>query len=174
MKVGQFKRITFSYGDGVAWYVTTDGDKLIDMKSAQVQNLEVTHLVFLEKSKAIVLYVDRPNENVFLPTLADEIAYRLHINAGELKQALLQVAGISLDEIEAERSEKRKTTETQQLIRKQLSEMAKSGPLFTSVELQSQMEQMVSAFQQPQPTEVFVKPTVTCKVMPPSGCGEDQ
>lgn len=150
MKVGQFKNITFSYGDGVAWYVTFDGDKLIDMNSAQVQNFEVTHLVFLERTKAIVLYVDRPNEIVFLPTIADEIAYRLHINAGELKQALLQVAGISLDEIQRERDEKRKTTEMQQCIRKQLSEMAKAGPLLTSVELQSQMEQMVSTFQQPQ------------------------
>lgn len=142
------------------------------MKSAQVQNCEVQHLVFLEKSKAIVLYVDSPKENAFRPTIADEIAYRLHINAGELKQALLQVAGISLDEIEAERSEKLKTSETQKFIRKQLSEMAKAGPLFTSVELQSQMEQMVSSFQHlPQTTEEPAKPLATCKVTPLSGYG---
>lgn len=151
MKVGEFKNITFQYGDAVAWLVTLDGEKFIDINSAQVQNLQVTHLYFLEKAKSIILYVEKPT-CVFETSIASEIAYRLHINAGELKQALLEVAGISLDEIQRERNEKRKSAEMQQYIRKQLSEMAKAGPLLTTTDFQAQMVQMVSNLQQPQKT----------------------
>ena len=146
MKVGEFRRITCVYGDGITWYVTRDGNNFIELRDASVQNMPVSHLVFLEKDKAIVLWVNEPIR-AFKSSVAENIAWKLNVNAGELKQACRE-AGVDLDAIQRIRDEKLKTAETRKNIKKHLSEMAKSGSLFTTLQMQQQMEMFVSDFQQ--------------------------
>lgn len=148
MKVGDFRRIISSYGDQANWYVTPDGDKLIDIQAEAVQNLQVCRVNYLGRTNAFVLCVQEANP-IEKMSIASEIAYRLNTDAYEVVLACKAV-GIDLLEMQRQRDENKKKTDSQRAIREQLSQMAKAGLFLTSAELQSQMEQMVSTFQQPQ------------------------
>ena len=144
MKVGDFRRLISTFGEQAYWYVTPDGDKVIDIQAAAVQDLQVYRVNYLSRTNAFVLCVREANP-IEKMSIANEIAYRLNTDAYEVVLAC-QAVGIDLKEMQRQRDENKKKADSQRAIREQLSQMAKAGVLFSSGEMEGQMEQFVSSF----------------------------